>query len=71
MKTAEPDKTFVRAALYLEAVVALVGVTPLAFVGFVAIRLSLMNFENQEEKLDPIRLVPGIFLMASLFSWLG
>ncbi len=71
MKSSEPDKTFVRAALYLEALAALIGVTPLAFVGFVAIRLSTISIETQGETIDPRRLVSGIFLMASAFSWLG
>jgi hypothetical protein len=47
MKSAEPDKTFVRTALYLQVLVALMGVIPMAFLGFVAIRLAAIGIATQ------------------------
>ena len=49
----------------------MIGVIPMAFVGFVALRLAAISIATQSDAIDPRTLAPSLFLLASAFSWLG
>ena len=71
MKSVQAESGFVRAALQINFLISLLYAIPMSFVGFALLRLAAISLAKESTFIDARIAVPLMFIIASLFAWIG